>query len=105
MEVVKIINVEIALVLSFLSVAFSVFFGMKNNKRSDTKEVEQRVAEMTRLEVKLDNISRDLSGIKDDLRMQRTDIKTLSERLAKAEASAAQAHKRIDRMDRKEPAE
>lgn len=99
MGVIGIVNVEIALVISFLSMAFSIIFGLKNNKRADTKEVEQRVAETTRIEVRLESISRDLSSIKDDLRMQRMDIKGLGERLAKVEASAAQAHKRLDRMD------
>ena len=32
-------TVEIALVISIVSVAFSVFFGLKNYRRADTKEM------------------------------------------------------------------
>ena len=42
-------SIEIALLISIVSVCFSVFFGLKNNKRSDTKDIEERVKEAMKL--------------------------------------------------------
>ena len=49
-------TVELALIVSIVSVAFSIFFGLKNNKRTDTKDIEERVKENTRINLKLDDI-------------------------------------------------
>ena len=46
-------NIEIALLISVISVCFSVYFGLKNNKRTDTKDIEERVKANTRINVKL----------------------------------------------------
>ena len=37
-------TVEIALVISIVSVSFSVYFGLKNNKKSDEKILLKRIA-------------------------------------------------------------
>ena len=34
-------TIEVALLISFVSVAFSVYFGLKNSKRTDTKDIEE----------------------------------------------------------------
>ena len=52
-------NIEIALLISVISVCFSVYFGLKNNKRTDTKDIEERVKDNTRINVKLDDIGQD----------------------------------------------
>ena len=48
-------SIEIALLISIVSVCFSVFFGLKNTKRSDTKDIEERVKDNKRINMKLDN--------------------------------------------------
>ena len=45
-------TIEIALLISIVSVAFSIFFGIKNSRRADTKDIEERVKENTRINVK-----------------------------------------------------
>ena len=52
-------NIEVALLISVISVCFSVYFGLKNNKRTDTKDIEERVKDNTRINVKLDDIGQD----------------------------------------------
>ena len=48
-------KVDISLIISLISVAFAVFFGLKNNKRTDVKDIEERVKENTKINIKLDN--------------------------------------------------
>ena len=43
-------TIEIALLISIVSVAFSIFFGIKNSKRTDTKDIEERVKENTKIQ-------------------------------------------------------
>ena len=42
------IEVSTAIIISVLSLGFSVFMGLKNNKRTDAKDIEDPVKENTR---------------------------------------------------------
>ena len=42
------IEVSTAIIISVLSLGFSVFMGLKSNKRTDTKDIEDRVKENTK---------------------------------------------------------
>jgi predicted nuclease with TOPRIM domain len=91
-------QVELALLISIVSVAFSVFFGMKNNKRSDTKEIEERVKTDTIINTKLDNIVSTMQDVKNEIASMRNDIQSHNDRLIKVEESVKQAHKRLDEI-------
>jgi len=92
----------VAIIISALALLASVFFNTKSSKRTDTKDVEARTAESIRVEMKLDEISRNVTEIKDELRQQKQTIQGVIERVAKVEASSKQAHHRLDRMEGKE---
>lgn len=91
-------TIEIALLISIVSVCFSVYFGLKNNKRTDTKDIEERVKENTRINTKLDNIGQDTREIKSEISSMREDIKSHNDKIIKLEESAKQAHHRIDEI-------
>ena len=91
-------TIEVALVISIVSVAFSVFFGLKNNKRSDTKEIEARIAWETKVTMNLDNINRNMEEIKDLIRGVQNDVKDHEGRIVKLEASYKAEHKRLDEV-------
>lgn len=91
-------QVELALLISIVSVAFSIFFGMKNNKRSDTKEIEERVKTDTIINTKLDNIVSTMQDVKNEIASMRNDIQSHNDRLIKVEESVKQAHKRLDEI-------
>ncbi len=95
-------TIEVALLVSVISVCFSVYFGLKNNKRSDTAEIETRIADNTRVNIKLDEIAKNISEIKEEIRLQKKEVQCLAERMARVEASAKQAHRRLDRLEEKE---
>lgn len=91
-------TVEVALLLSIISVVCSVFFAFKNSKNADNKNLETRTAEYTRLEVKIDSIISTMDDIKSDLKNQRNELNGLSLKLVSVEESVKQAHKRIDEL-------
>lgn len=93
---------EYIALFSALVALISVLFTIKGSKRTDIKEVEARIAENTRVNVKLDGIAQDVAEIKEEIKLQRQEVQNLAERVARVEASAKQAHHRIDRMEGKE---
>lgn len=92
-------TVEVALIISIVSVVFSVFFGLKNNKRTDTKDIEERVKENTRINFKLDNISTTTQEIKTEISSVREDVKSHNDRIIKLEESCKSAHHRMDSFE------
>ena len=90
----------IAIVISFVSLCFAVWMGLKGDKRTDTKDIEERARENAKINFKLDEISGTTREIKADITSVRDEIKSHNDRLIKVEESAKQAHKRIDLLDK-----
>lgn len=91
------ISFSVLTTLISLLIAFgSLVYVVKNNKRTDIKEIEQKASENAKMNMKLDEISRNVSDIKYDNSALRKDMVALSERVTSVEASAKSAHKRID---------
>lgn len=91
-------DIEIALLISIVSVSFSIFFGLKSSKKSDTKDIEERVVRDTKIDMKLDEICKDVKEVKDTVRNIQKDVKDHEGRIAKLEASYKAAHKRLDEV-------
>ena len=92
-------TIEVAVVISLVSVGFSVYFGLKNSKRTDTKDIEERVRENTRINIKLDDIGQTTKDIKSELTSVREEIKSHNERIIKVEESVKSAHHRLDGVE------
>lgn len=93
-------TIEVALVVSFLSAAFSIYFGLKNTKHTDVEDIERRAADSAKTNAKLDSISSTVNDIKYDISATRKDVQNLNERVVSVDASCKSAHKRIDRIER-----
>ena len=96
----------IAVIISIISVAFSVFFGLftlglnlKNNKKSDNAELTERVKENTRINMKLDTISSNTTEIKNEVTEMRKELNSHDNRIIKVEESVKSAHHRIDGLE------
>lgn len=94
----KQMTIEIALLISIISVSFSVFFGLKNSKRTDEKEIAERIARDTRTDMKLDEIGRDVREVKETVKNIQNDVKDHEGRITKLEASYKAEHKRLDEV-------
>lgn len=92
-------TIEIALLISLVSVSFAIFFGMKNAKRGDVKDIEQRVAERTETNMKLDEIGRNVQDIKYDITATKNEVKALGERIVSVEQSTKSLHHRVDTVE------
>ena len=95
------IEVSAAIVISVISLTFTIIMGLKSNKRTDTKDVEERVKENTRINMKLDNINSTTQDIKTELSTVRVDLQKHNDKLIVLEQSCKQAHKRIDELNRR----
>lgn len=91
-------TIEIALLISIVSVAFSIFFGLKNSKKSDQKDIADRIARDTRTDMKLDEISSNVRDVKETVKNIQNDIKDHEGRIVKLEASYKAEHKRLDEI-------
>ena len=94
-------GIEITVLISAVSVAFAVYFGLKNSRRADTKDIEERVKGDTRINMKLDVISSDTKEIRSELSSMRDDIKQHNDRLIKVEESCKSAHHRLDSVEKR----
>lgn len=95
------LEISTAIIISVLSLGFSVFFAFKNNKRSDTKDIEERVKSDTRINMKLDNISNTMSELKEEVTSLRDIITAHNERIIRLEQSTKSAHHRLDFLEDK----
>ena len=93
------IEVSTAIIISVLSLGFSVFMGLKNNKRTDTKDIEERVKENTRINMKLDAISNNTTDIKNEVSEMRKEINSHDSRIVKVEESVKSFHHRLDGIE------
>jgi len=85
------LTIEVSLLISGVSVAFAIFFGICSKQRNDKKdtqeETERRAENDTMVVVKLENIADDIKDIKRESRENREEMKQLRERVVIVEQS------------------
>lgn len=91
-------TIEVTLLISFLSVAFSIFFGLKNNKRSDTKDIEERTRERTELNVKLGYITQNTQDIKEQISSIMKDVQRHGDRITQIEGKIDHATDYLNKL-------
>lgn len=92
-------TVEVALLISGVSLAFGIYSGISNLKRNQKADAKQDTAELTTVIVKLENIGNGITEIKSEMTNVKNDVKDDRERLIRVEESAKQAHKRLDNIE------
>lgn len=93
-------TIEVALLISGISLAFGLYQGVTNLKRNSHIDVKKDVSEMTTVIVKLENIGSGITEIKNELGNLKQDMKDVNERLVKVEESSKSAHKRLDTCEK-----
>lgn len=92
------VEITLAVLVSIASLSFSVYMGLKNNKRTDEKEIAERIARDTRTDMKLDEISNNVKEVKETVKSIQSDVKDHEGRIVKMEASLKAEHKRLDEV-------
>ena len=100
------ISLPIAVIISIISVTFSVLFGLftlgfnlKSNRKSNNLALTERVKENTRINMKLDTLSRNTTEIKNEVTEMRKELNSHDSRIVKVEESVKSAHHRIDGLE------
>lgn len=91
-------TIEVALVISGLSLAFGIYQGVSNMKRNQKSDNFEEATQMTTVIVKLENIGSGISDIKADMKNINEEVRELRDRVIKVEHSAKEAHRRIDEI-------
>lgn len=86
---------NLPILISVGAFAFTIYQFLRNSNREGTTQI-------TTVLIKLENIADGIAEIKGEMKSLRDELGELRERVSKVEASAASAHKRIDRMEGKE---
>lgn len=89
----------IGVVISAISVLAVLYFNSKNSKHTDVKDIEERVAERTEFNCKLDMINKNTNDIKYDISAVKKDVQKHGEKIVEIEASTKQAHHRLDTIE------
>lgn len=88
-------TVEVALIISVLSVGFGIWSGLSNVKRNEKNDTKADATQLTTVIVKLENIGNDISEIKNDMRNVKDDMKDLNIRLVKMEQQVKVLNKTV----------
>lgn len=92
-------TIEVALVISAISLAFGLYSGIANMKRNQRFDNQKDASEMTTVIVKLENINNGIVEIKSELGGVKSEIKELRDRLITVEQSVKSAWKRIEVLE------
>ena len=92
------VEITLAVLVSIASLSFSVYMGLKNNKRTDEKEIAGRVERDTEVKMTLNEIRNDVKEVKETVKSIQKDVKDHEGRIVKLEASYEAEHKRLDKI-------
>lgn len=93
-------TIEMAFLISGISVAFAIYQGVVTIKRNRTTDDRRDASQLTTVIVKLENIGNGISEIKNELSSVKDDIKEDRARIIIVEESTKAAHKRMDLCER-----
>ena len=92
-------TIEIALIISVVSLGFGIYQGVSNLRRNDRQDNRVEATQITAVIVKLETIGEGVNEIKVDMRNIKNEINDIRERLTKVEESTKSAHHRLDGME------
>lgn len=91
-------TIEIALLISIVSVAFGVYSGIANMKRNKASDDKREATEMTTVIVELKQISKDTGEIKNDVKSVKSDVKHNTEQIIRLDESLKSAWRAINKL-------
>ena len=86
---------SLPILISVGAFAFTIYQFLRSANKEGTTQI-------TTVLIKLENIADGIAEIKGEMKSLRDELGELRERVSKVEASAASAHKRVDRIEGKE---
>jgi predicted nuclease with TOPRIM domain len=96
----KKMTIEVSLLLSGVSIAFAIFFGISTRNRNVKKDTQDEAREDATILTKLENIQNTMIEVKSEMGSYRNEMKEIREYYIRASESLKQLHKRVDRIDK-----
>lgn len=93
-------TIELSLLISGVSVAFAVFFGLSTRARNTRKDTQEEAREEAAVMVKLDTLQTSIIELKTEVKGYREEVRVLSAQAVRNEESLKSLHKRVDAMER-----
>ena len=94
-------TIEIALLISIVSVFFAIVFGLNSMRRNQKADDKKEQNDMTTVLIKLENIQAATNEIKNDMKSVKTDVRHNSEEIIRMDESLKSAWKRINELAEK----
>lgn len=94
-------TIEIALLISIVSVFFAIVFGINSMRRGQKADDKKEQSDMTTVIVKLENIQAATTEIKNDIKSLKSDVRANSEDIVRMDESLKSAWKRINELAEK----
>jgi peptidoglycan hydrolase CwlO-like protein len=92
-------TIEVALLISGVSVAFGIIQGLSNMRRNNKADDKNDATQLTTVIVKLENIANGVAEIKSEMTNVKADIKESRERLIKVEQQVKVLNKTVFKGD------
>lgn len=92
-------TVEVAIVISVISLVFGIVNGVATMKRNARTDDRKDASELTTVIVKLENIGNDIKDIKTDLRDMKLDIQNHAEKIVRLEQQVKVLNKTVFKSD------
>ncbi len=92
-------TIEFGFLISIISAAAAIFFGMAAYERNKRKDIEKNVGSQAGTETKLEIIQTTLTEMKAEMKSDREERRVYNEKIIRNESSLAALHKRVDRIE------
>ena len=92
-------TVDVAVLISVVSVGSAVIFGITNMRRNKTADDMKEATQMTTVICKLENIADDTKEIKSEIKSLKAEVQDLREKTAITDQATKSLHKRVDVME------
>lgn len=93
-------TIELSLLLSGVSIAFAIFFGMSTRSRNVKKDTQEEAGRDAAMMAKMENIQTTLIEFKTELKGYREEMDSVKAQGIRNEESLKSMHKRIDRIEK-----
>lgn len=94
-------TVELMSIITIISVAFAIYFGVNNAKRNKSQDDKSDAALLTTLNVNQNVMQKSLDEIKFDVKGIRAESQDMRIKITALEQSCKSAHKRLDTLEGK----
>ena len=93
-------TIEVSLLLSGISIAFAIYFGICTKSRNAKKDTQEEAGRDAAVMTKLENIQTTMIEFKTELKGYRSEVNDVKTQGIRNEESLKSLHKRMDRMEK-----